>query len=140
MTKGTNNQTNTNALKMELQSFIGDFVRYQHPLNRSVIYSPGVRHLAENASAYWLIDAIASWIGSTTFVAATSQDERIGQMHFWTLDVEPSGAAVLYAKADSPCDAFIEQPIEWSDFPLPTIDIWAGFDGSHWTLYLPSER
>jgi len=25
-------------------------------------------------------------------------------------------------------------------FPLPLIGIWAGFDGEHWTLYLPSKQ
>ena len=35
---------------------------------------------------------------------------------------------------------FITQKIEYTDFPLDEIDIWAGFDGTRWTLYLPSEH
>ncbi|MEZ6069474.1 MAG: hypothetical protein R3C10_04190 [Pirellulales bacterium] len=54
-------------LLAELAHFTGDCERYQHGLNRSLIYTPGVQHLAEKAGAYWLIDAIASHVGSTAF-------------------------------------------------------------------------
>ena len=141
MTKQTKNQTvNASKLKQELQHFAGDLVRYQHPLNQKVIYTPGVRHLVKEANAYWLLDAIASWLGSRDFVEAAMRDSRIADMHFWTLHVNADRSAVLFAKADSPCDPFIEQQVEWTDFPLPMIDIWAAFDGDHWTLYLPSEH
>ena len=141
MTKQTKKQTlDVNQLKAEMEHFCGDLVRYRHPLNQKVIYTPGVRHVAEKANAYWLIDAIASWIGTPDFLEAAQEDSRIASMHFWTLEVNADSAATLVARADSPCDSFIEQQIEWTDFPLSKIDIWAGFDGSHWTLYLPSEH
>ncbi|QDV42519.1 hypothetical protein Enr13x_23670 [Stieleria neptunia] len=124
----------------ELNQFIGDLVRYRHPLNRKVIYTPGVKYVAEKGEAYWLIDAIASWIGSEVFTEAASKDCRIEYMHFWTLTVGDDGTATLYAKADSPDEAFIVQTIPFTDFPMSSIDIWAGFDGEHWTLYLPSEH
>jgi hypothetical protein len=46
--------------------------------------------------------------------------------------------------ADRP-RSFREQPfytrlIPFTDFPLDYADIWAGFDGERWTLYLPSEH
>ena len=140
MTKQTKDETAKVQLEQELQHFMGDLVRYRHPLNQNVIYTPGVRYLAEKAEAYWLIDAIASWIGSPEFNQAATQDARIDEMHFWTLEVTADQSALLFAKADGPDKAFIEQPLEWTDFPLPKIDIWAAFDGSHWTLYLPSEH
>jgi len=51
-------------LKSELRQFTGDLERFRHSLNRRVIYTPGVQHLAERTDSYWLIDVIASWIGS----------------------------------------------------------------------------
>ncbi|MEL7089572.1 MAG: DUF6876 family protein [Planctomycetota bacterium] len=45
----------------DLRRFTGDDIRYRHELNPSVIYTPGVRYLAEQGQAYWLIDAIASY-------------------------------------------------------------------------------
>lgn len=124
----------------DLRQFSGDFIRYKHPLNSRVIYTPGVRHVAVEGQAYWLIDAIASWIGSKVFRQAEQRDERISWMHFWTLEVKQDQSAVLVAKADSPEKPFIRQEIEFTDFPLNKICIWAGFDGSVWTLYLPSEH
>lgn len=132
-----NTQTLTEA---DLRQFTGDLVRIRHPLNRKVIYTPGVKHVAEAGQAYWLIDAIASWIGSEEFQAAEQIDERISEMHFWTFEKSWSNAGLLTARADSPEQPFIVQPIDFTDFPLPRIDIWAAYDGSYWTLYLPSEH
>ena len=124
----------------ELSYFSGDLERYRHPLNRRVIYTPGVRYVADKGEAYWLIDAIASWIGSESFNEAAAKDPRIGDLHFWTFKKRIDEPSVLFAKADSPEEPFISQLIEFTDFPLEKIDIWAGFDGDYWTLYLPSEH
>ncbi|WP_436717744.1 hypothetical protein U8335_13755 [Roseiconus lacunae] len=126
--------------KDQLNQFTGDMVRYRHLINRKVIYTPGVKYLAEKAEAYWLIDAIASWIGSEPFEDAASKDDRIGYMHFWTLTVHENGTATLAAKADSPEKPFISQQIPFTDFPLDSIDIWAAVSDELWTLYLPSEH
>jgi len=136
----TNNILNENELKLELRNFTGDFIRYRHPFNQ-VVYTPGVRHLAERAEAFWLIDAIASWIGSTTFNEAVRNSERIGEMHFWQLDTDQEDkSAMLFAVEDSGMEPFISQSIPFTDFPLDKVSIWAGFDGQIWTLYLPSEH
>jgi hypothetical protein len=49
--------TNSNQPKLthaELKQFTGDLDRYQHSLNRRVIYTPGVQILAERGREYWL--------------------------------------------------------------------------------------
>ena len=127
-------------LQQNLQQFTGDLERYRHGLNRQVIYTPGIQFLAEQAGAYWLVDAIASHIGSAPFRRAVANDPRIGDLHFWNLTVSPNHTAILLATADSGETQFITQVIEFTDFPLAEIDVWAGFDGTHWTLYLPSEH
>ncbi len=123
----------------DLRQFTGDLIRYKHPLNPQVIYSPGVRYVAEKGKAYWLIDAIASYFGSPEMQAAQRHDYRLREMQFWRLKVIDK-SAVLVAEADSGETPFIQQEIEYTDFPLEQIDIWAAFDGLHWTLYLPSEH
>lgn len=125
--------------KSDLYGFIGDDIRYMHPLNRKVIYTPGVRHVAYAGKAYWLIDAIASYFGSSIMDEAMAKDSRIKSLQFWRLKVT-DGKATLTAVADQGCEPFITQEFEYTDFPLDEIDIWAGFDGSLWTLYLPSEH
>ena len=78
----------------ELRRFTGDLERYRHSFNRRVIYTPGVQHLAERAGAYWLIDLIASYIGTPEMSAAIEADARLGDMQFWRLDVPKDGPAV----------------------------------------------
>ncbi len=124
----------------ELRQFTGDLERYRHGLNRRVIYTPGVRHLAERAGAYWLIDLIASYYGSEIMKQAISDDDRLAWMQFWRLDVRDDRSAVASCLADSGDEPAITQVIPCTDFPLDHIDVWAGFDGEHWTLYLPSEH
>ena len=68
-----------------------------------------------------------------------ADDSRIGSLQFWRLVVTGS-EAVLTAQVDSGVEPFIRQEIPYTDFPLESIDIWAGFDGTRWTLYLPSEH
>ena len=132
-------ETHPRLSQADLNRFTGDLERYVHPLNRRVIYTPGVQHVAQAGQAYWLIDAIASYFGSEEMDEAIKRDYRLGSLQFWHLDVQ-GGRAVLTANADAGVEPFIRQEIPFTDFPLDHIDIWAGFDGSHWTLYLPSEH
>ena len=123
----------------DLSQFTGDLERYYHPLNRKVVYTPGVRYVAQAGHAYWLIDAIASYFGSSQMNSALNRDYRLQSLQFWRLHVS-NGSAVLIAYADVGEEPFIRQEIPCTDFPLDHIDIWAGFDGQRWTLYLPSEH
>lgn len=130
----------TSALSLnDLAQFTGDLERYRHPLNPKVIYTPGVQYLAEQAGAYWLIDAIASYFGAPVMNEAMRKDDRIRHMQFWKL-VVTDNSALLTAEADAGVPPFISQEIAFTDFPLPEIQIWAAFDGRAWTLYLPSEH
>lgn len=127
-------------LLAELRQFTGDLERYRHPLNRRLIYTPGVKFLAESAGAYWLIDAVASWLGTQQYQAAVAADSRVQDLHFWKLRVRENDSATLSARVDADIAPFITQEIEFTDFCLESIDLWCGFDGTHWTLYLPSEH
>jgi len=130
-------ESSTNRLTHdELRQFTGDIVRYR-TINRFVVYTPGVKHLAERAGAYWLIDAIASYF---TGGAMKFSDRRLQTLQFWRLDVHDDRSATLAARADSGAKAYVTQQIEYTDFPLDSIDVWAGSDGQRWTLYLPSEH
>ena len=107
----------------DLRQFTGDLTRYRHWMNRRVIYTPGIKHLAGEAQAYWLVDAIASYFGSQEMITASLRDTRLRDMQFWRLDVRPDRSAVLSAHADSGEEPFILQSIEYTDFPLDYVDI-----------------
>lgn len=139
MTERSEDSRVSDDLVAELAQFTGDLQRWRHSLFRRLIYTPGVRYLAERAGAYWLIDAIASWLGSREFVEAASKDDRIDSISFWTLTVNGDRTAVLAARADSDEPEFIRQEIPFTDFPLREINIWCGRDDDRWVLFLPSE-
>lgn len=61
-------------LMRELSQFTGDLERYQS-INPKLIYTPGVNYLAQEAEAYWLIDAIASYVPSKKLQKAIRHDE-----------------------------------------------------------------
>jgi hypothetical protein len=124
----------------ELAQFTGSLERFRYPLNPRVIYTPGVRHLAKRAEAYWLIDLIASYFGSEIMKQAIADDDRLAAMQFWTLKVFDTGRAVASCVADQGEEPAITQVIPFTDFPIDQIEIWAAFDGQYWTLYLPSEH
>ena len=80
-----------------LAHFRGDLERYRS-INRHVIYSPGVKFLADKAEAHWLIDAIASYFmgGQMAY-----PDSRLDTLQFWRLEVKEDRTARLTARADS---------------------------------------
>lgn len=127
------------SLLVQLRHFTGSERFYRHLLNRQVVFTEGVRFLAEQAEAFWLIDAIASYFGSPEMRAAMSSDPRLNSMQFWTLTVT-DGRGELEMEADADEPAAITQDVPFTDFPLDRIDIWAGYSGESWTLYLPSEH
>ncbi len=132
------NTIETRLTKSALANFTGDDVRYQS-MNRSVIYSPGVKFVAEHGNAYWLVDAIVSYFGSPIMRKAMKDDYRLESLQFWRLEVLNESAS-LTARSDDGVKPFVHQAIEFTDFPLASVDIWAGYDGQRWTLYLPSEH
>lgn len=136
-----NRLARADRIEAELAYFTGSLERYRHATNPRVVYTPGVKHLAEEGGAYWLLDAIASWIGSHSFNRALEADPRLASLHFWRLSVDRrDDSALLAAAADAGEPPFITQHVPFTDFPLSHIEIWAGYDGTTWTLYLPSEH
>lgn len=140
MTKS--NEEKAAVIEDGLRQFYGAEFYYHASLHGGVVYTEGVEYLAESAQAYWLIDAIASYYGSDEMRLALASDVRLHSMHFWKLEkiAGDRNQALLTARADSQCGPFIEQHISYTDFPLNEVQIWSGFDGIRWVLYLPGEH
>lgn len=119
--------------KESLEQFTGteSYHRWS-ALFRNCVLTDGVKYLADEAGAYWLMDAIASHIPTTA-----RKDERLQDMQFWKLVVK-NGKAVLSCEADSGEKAVTTQRIPYTDFPLEEIKIWVQ-RGEHWVFMLPSE-
>lgn len=113
-------------LEANLREFSGSQQFYRHGLMRAVIHTEGVQYLAESAGAHWLIDAIVSH----------QLDAKVARQEFqvWRLQRNDDDTWTLSCTDGNEVGVCVQQ-IGWSDFPLPSIELW--FTNS--TLLLPSE-
>ena len=115
---------------------------------RNFVATDGTIHVAKEAGAFWLLEAIASHI-------ATNGKLRVGplaDMQFWKLESKTlksgpnkgSKRWELSCRMDSDMPPVVTQKIEFSDFPLDSIDLWVApsmmGDRKVWVIYLPSEH
>lgn len=120
------------ALRAALPSFTGSecFYRYSGLFAR-VLLTEGTLYLAEQAGAFWLMDAIASHLPAVP----TSEG-----MVFAVLDVDDDKAVLRLVDDVPPRRVYAKQEIEYTDFPIKgTTQVWAQRNSEGWTLMLPSE-
>lgn len=108
-----------------LEQFTGTENRYAHPLFKSFTYTDGVRYMAQECNAYWLIDAILSHQGNV----------RLGRGGFQVWILTKDGTHWILYCEDGDNNRIIQQRIEFSDFPLQKMTIWLTDN----VLLLPSE-
>lgn len=125
-------------MALDLQQFYGTTNFYKHPIWRGIVYTDGVDYVAKEAGAYWLIDMIAGSLMSPEYKQAAAKDVRLQQMIFYKLTTEDSkGNLSAYADSDEP--NWFSHDLEYTDFPLDEIDIWACWNGQGFTLMLKTE-
>ena len=71
-----------------LAQFTGSNRGYRHVLVNTVVYTEGVKYIAESAGAYWLLDEIALAQLSDRAVAAE-------KFQVWTLSINVNKTAIL---------------------------------------------
>ena len=113
-------------LDSELANFTGTENHYRHWLG--ILFTDGVKFLADRAGAYWLIDAIASW------QPEIPRAER--EFQLWELTVGEDRSATLEVRPDSDQPAIINQRIQYTDFPLRLIKLYV----ENGVILLPSEH
>lgn len=109
---------------------------YYRTLLKSVVYTDGVRIMAERGGAHWLIDAVMS------HQATARRNPRLREIQFWKLEVREDGAATLYCCEDTPSlrTAKIVQEIPYTDFPLEEVLLYVALaDENLWVIMLPTE-
>jgi hypothetical protein len=108
-------ETETQSLASELAQFAGTENYYRHWLG--INYTDGVKHMAEKAKAYWLIDLVASWQREVLKKLA-GYNERNFQV--WRLEARQKGGAV--ARCTNGNDGYLAgQHIEYTTFPAELI-------------------
>lgn len=105
---------------------------YRHPFG-GIIYTNGVKILAESCGAYWLVDLIASYQPYPKVKAEPFQ--------VWTLSPVGDEAALAMAadgdKGNGPV-VLAKQEIAFTDFPRDLLPLRLFLE--HGTLMLPEER
>lgn len=114
-------------LDAELRHYQAGETLYRHSLSRRHAYTEGVKFLAEQAGAYWLIDTII----------LVQNIAHVGNEEFqvWRLKVEQDRSASLVMDDGNGEVRYIEK-IRFTDFPLAEVKLWL----ENRTLMLPSER
>jgi hypothetical protein len=120
--------TDTKTLtKADLIQFTGGEQWYRHAMVRDVLYTDGVKYVAETAGAYWLIDEIAFAQRFDKLLAAE-------EFQLWKLNVNPDHTAMLTCE-DGNGGVVFTKAIEYTDFALEGITLYF----MNKTILLPSE-
>ena len=119
-------QNTPRLTKEDLRQFSGTEFWYRHPFNRNILYTDGVKYVADTAGAYWLIDEI-------TFA---QMKKKIAAQPFqhWKLKVKPNATATLTCE-DGNYNVVYTKRLSFTDFPLEEI----GFFFTDNVILLPSE-
>lgn len=107
-------------INAEFSEFTGSEHWYKHLFGQH--YTDGVKFMAEKYQAYWLIDAIFSYI-------------RKEEFQIWTLEVAEA-QGFLSMREDTQLPFIVTQRIPFTDFPTGIFKLY--FEAG--ILFLPSER
>ena len=110
-----------------LAQFTGSEQFFRHGLVRSIVFTEGVKYVADEAGAYWLIDEIA-------LAQKYEPKVRAEEFQVWDLIVADDHSAVLKCDDGNGHEVFSKR-IGWTDFPAPSIRFYA----CNSTILLPSE-
>ena len=113
-----------------------------HGMFPTVRYTDGIKYMADNGGAHWLIDLIAIQLRSRKFARWVMEDARLAEQSFWRMTCSHNGTcrqAYLKCQADKGVRSK-RIKIPFTDFPLDSIDIWVAADGDKWIMYLPTEH
>jgi len=119
-------QNTPHLTKEDLRQFTGTEFWYRHPFKRHILYTDGVKYVAETAGAYWLVDEIVF----------SQMKKKLAAQPFqhWKLKVKPNATATLTCE-DGNDNVVYTKRLSFTDFPLEEISIF--FTDN--VILLPSE-
>lgn len=97
-------------------------------ISRRCLLTDGTRYLAEEAGAFWLMDAAASYL-----IELGTDD------WFVHIQLRVTGSTALLVLEDGNGHVRAQQQIPCTDFPMPEQILYACWDSEHWVIMLPSE-
>jgi hypothetical protein len=110
----------------DLSQFTGSETWYRHGINRNILLTDGAKYVADECSAYWLLDEIA-------LLNKFNRKIRMEEFQVWTLKVADHKATLTCGDGNK--NVVFSKKINFTDFPLPEITLWCTGN----TIMLPSE-
>lgn len=110
----------------QLSNFIG--TEHYYRINPSTVLTDGTKYLAEAAGAFWLMDAIASYLPQFT-----------GKEEFIVAKLVKADSSAQLTLDDGNGRVIDQQHIPFSDFPMQSFQMYACWGGEFWVLMLCSE-
>lgn len=118
------------TLQLDLRQFTGTTQWHQWSRLTTMTCTDGAKYLAEEAEAYWLLDAIASYQNAP----AVQDSQRLQEMQIWQLTVDNQSGRLTCAE-DSDVEPVVVQDIPYTNFPLQEIKLYVCGN----VVLLPSE-
>lgn len=115
------------TIERQLSYFTGTERYYKTHAN--IVLTDGTKFLADACGAYWLVDMIWSHLPSVTDTFAVVR----------LVKAQDDSATFTLADDNPANETFATQKIEWTDFPLDQITLYAIRDENFWVILLPSE-
>ena len=78
---------------------------------KQIVFTDGVKYMAEVSGSYWLIDVVASY-------------RRKEPFQIWELKVKPDKSCVVTMREDTGQPTKVRQEIPYTDFPLESIKLY----------------
>jgi len=105
---------------------------WRHLLVSGFVYTDGVKHMAEKFGAYWLIDAVASYVPG---IRKISKDETF---YVVTCILNKTGGCLLSIKTDTREPDIARQDIESTSL-TENVKMYLAFEGPRTILLMPTE-
>ncbi|MEM9946924.1 MAG: DUF6876 family protein [Cyanobacteria bacterium P01_D01_bin.36] len=122
---------NPDQLIADLRQFSGTTQWHRWSSLTNLVCTDGAKYLAEEAGAYWLLDAIASHQNAHVL----RDSLRLQELQVWLLSVNADKSCRLTCAEDSDVAPVFVQAIEFTDFPLQEIKLYVCNN----VVLLPSE-
>ena len=119
-------QQEIDQLQSELEQFTGSTHYYR--IDRKTLLTDGTYHLCTQTGAFWLMAVFSSHL------IELNPDDWFAVLR---MDVCGDSAKVIIDDGNS--NIMATQEIEYTDFPLRHITLYACWDSEHWVLMLPGE-
>lgn len=114
-------------LQSNLTQFTGTTKYYR--LFPSFLVTDGVKYLMDHADCYWLAELYGLHLANMDF----------NHQPFTVLNLVRKGQGAMITIEDGNGGVFSQQAVDWTDFPLASVTLYASWSGDYWVGMLPSE-